>query len=170
MTRRLEISAIILSTLLQAGVYLFWGKPGGLVLVFVVGIIWLLTALRERLTAGTICFVFSSLLTMLSAIGSDPGALVLITWITSLAAWDLSRFNLRLRQIEPPETGVRLEKLHLTRLGYTLAAGFIAGLLAIYLRIHLSFTMAVVLGFAGLVILSIAIRTLIISDPNPPEA
>ena len=168
MTRRLEISAIVLSTLLQGGAYLLWGQPSALILVFLVGVIWLLTALRGRLKAGTVCFVLSSLLSMLAALRS-PGALVLIISITALAAWDLSRFNAQLREIDPAEAAARIEKLHLKRLGYTLAAGLGAGLLAIYLRVHLSFTMAVVLGFAGLLVTSFVISRLFISDSKPPE-
>jgi hypothetical protein len=170
MTRRFEISAIILSTFLQGSAYLFWGQPSGLALVIIVGGVWLLTALRGRIAAGTVCFVLSSMLTMLAALGPEPGALVLVIWIITLAAWDLSRFNLEMRAIEPPEAAYRIEKLHLKRLGYTLGAGSVAGLLAIYLRVHLSFSAAVLLGFAGLVILSIVVRRLFIRDTQPPDA
>lgn len=117
-----------------------------LALVFF-GFIWLVA--RRRNSSGIGGLVMTSFLLAggLGPLFGAPAWLMLLAIVTTLGAWDLDHFMLRLSGIDQVDYSTGLRRSHLTRLGLVQGLGFLLGLLALTLRtsIPLALTMLLVL-------------------------
>jgi hypothetical protein len=166
MTRILEYLAILLAVLLTAASYILqqtWG--GGLACLILAGL-WLFFSLRRISHTASACFFVLVILAAYSLVsGADPLLPFLGFWM-GLAAWDLSNFWVRLSTMLPDDASSRLEKLHLTRLAFTIALGLALGLAGLFIHLQLSFTVAFILVILAFLVLAYAVRGLFKKDSN----
>jgi hypothetical protein len=160
MTRRLELALTALSlvlTALSAALISFWV---GFLIAVALGAGWIFAIYRRSEIYTSVCFCgMAGLIALLALNGVQP-LLDFFAFVLALAAWDLSRFSIRLDQMDPTPARARVEKLHLTRLGLALGAGTVIGLAAILIRLQLTFTPIFFLVLFVIAALVIAARQL----------
>jgi hypothetical protein len=83
-----------------------------------------------------------------------PPGLMLLGVVAALAGWDLARFAQRLRAVGQIEGVEALGRAHLRRLALAGAAGLLLGVLALVIRVSLSFGAALLLAALALLGLS----------------
>lgn len=135
--------------------------------------LWLLGWQRGWLTPVDLGFVGMIGLAAFGAIesagrptGTITALLMLTATVSALTAWDVMRFDLRLRACAPkmpapdaqPET--RLDGRHLRRIAAVAGVGFVAGALAIVLRTQLSFTTVALVLLLALLLFALSLREL----------
>lgn len=86
--------------------------------------------------------------------------LLIIAVVGGLGAWDLVRFQKIAEQYSGSEDFLQLEKRHLMLLGITLLGGGILAVAVAFVRIQISFYLALVLGIILIFALSAIIRIL----------
>ncbi len=116
-------------------------------LVIVVGLSWFIAQARgwQRLMTP---LAFSALVA-LAAIGAWRGigaGWMLSGMVMTLAAWDLVRFERRIREATDIEDAALLRRAHFRRLFSTLSLGLLLGGLALSLRLSLNLGGAILLG------------------------
>lgn len=170
MTRRLEFLTILLANLLIAASYLLQQTWGGALACLILAGFWLFFSLRRITRISSMASACFFILTALAGLGLVRGAAPLLPFLgfwVGLAAWDLSDFSARLYTMVPDVAAARLERLHLTRLSYTLALGLALGLAGLFIHFQLSFTFAFILVILAFLALAYAVRGLFKKDPNP---
>jgi len=160
MSRKLELAAVFLSPAVLCAALLIAGQTTLLAAAVATGIIWLLAANSGKSSYISACFAVILLLAFLADNSGVSPSLLLLSVSLALAAWDLSRFAARLSRLTPPEYAARLERLHLQRLGQTLAAGLAAGLAAIMIRVEVGFIPEMILAVLAFITLSYLVRGL----------
>ena len=89
-----------------------------------------------------------------------PTWIMLVVVLLTLLAWDLGQFSSRLLAVTDDATLVRLERVHLTRLGLALAVGLLLGGAALLVHVPLDFGWALVLGMITMIALNRFVRGL----------
>jgi hypothetical protein len=166
---RILVLFVLLSQLLLTGMVLYPSFNGeNMLLTGLAFVFWMVGLLRKKMWWINVAFSLTLMMAIFAAYNSPQPLLPLVAVTFSLGAWDLARFVDRLRVITPPTASIRLEMLHLRRLGWTLLAGFLAGVTANFIRLGISFTLTAILAIAVIVILAIAVRQM--SPPSKPSA
>jgi hypothetical protein len=88
-----------------------------------------------------------------------PAAWMLAGVAAALAAWDLDRFDQRLRAAGAIPRRAELARAHLRRLAPTIGAGLLLGGIALGARLELTFAWAVLIGALAIVGISGLIRS-----------
>jgi hypothetical protein len=131
----------------------------GSVAAVLAGIAWLLAyavALPTRLhDALWLLFMLLAGVGLLLAL---PAWLMLIAVVAALCAWDLAHLAARLRGVQRIDQPARLVGAHLRRLGLSAGLGLLLGGLALSVRVGLDFGSATLLALAALILLSQAVR------------
>jgi hypothetical protein len=83
-----------------------------------------------------------------------PGWLMLFVVLLAITGWDLGRFSYRMLAVTDVNTGRRLERIHITRLGITLAAGLVLGIITLLVHVSLDFIWILILGFLAMIALN----------------
>jgi hypothetical protein len=170
MTRILAFLAILLANLLIGGAFLLQQAWGGALACLVLAGFWMLFILVRKLKQLSLltsaCFLILSALAALCLAGGASPFMPFLGFGVGLAAWDLSDFGLRLDRIVPPAAASRLEKLHLTRLAYTVGLGFLVGMLGLIVHFQLNFIPAFILAVLAFFALAVAVRRLVKKDLN----
>ncbi len=161
MTRIFEIATVALSSLLLAGAYALQQAWLGSIACIVLGVFWSIFNLRRVKRLPSLCFTLMAFLAAFSLFNPAAPLISYLGLCAGLAAWDLSDFAFRLQAIEPPEAAARLEKLHLKRLGITLAIGLVVGLAGLLIHFELRFIPEFLLALLAFIALAVAIRSLI---------
>ncbi len=118
------------------------------------GIVWLLLELYDRRFLNSIFFMLFTILAILGCLRSMSALILLIGFITDLAAWDLSRFLLRSANLANVENKTRFEKRHLYRLSLTIGSGFLLALLPIFIAFRLNFVIVFFITLLAMIVLS----------------
>lgn len=129
----MSVTAVIFSIFISAG-SLAWayhgaGMDGAVRGIGLLGLFWLFSVWR-RWRWFSVAGLFFSLL--LAAVGVWLG--LAIGWMVSgtlfaLAAWDLTEFRLRLKQLPPREDAKGIERRHILRIGLLAVVGAFIGFL-----------------------------------------
>lgn len=150
LTRKLLIPALLLAVLsLAVGYLLVRSLPTALVLVGI-GAVWAAAIWRNWSWYPSLGFgLFLAAAVAGLTAGLAPAAM-LVGVAASLAAWDLSYFDRRLRAVKTWTPALeRIQQRHLARLGVVLAAGCGLAAVEFLIRIRLSLWVAVILGLVA---------------------
>jgi hypothetical protein len=104
-----------------------------------VGSVWFILEVKEEREFGTVFFLAFLALAILRSMYQAPVAMLLLGLSTDLAAWDLSRFRIRIASETEREAVALLETGHLRKLAVTACAGFFVALLPVFVQISVSF-------------------------------
>jgi hypothetical protein len=154
LTETALLASIVLATGAMALGYERGGFRSGTVFVLAVGLLWLLSARRDRGEMAS--------LGLLSLAGAGIFGLWLgleTSWMVSglvvaLSAWDLDHFARRLRRVAQVDKVRRLEAIHLRRLAIVGGAALLVAAVALSIRVELGFGMALLLGVLAILGLS----------------
>jgi hypothetical protein len=118
------------------------------------GIAWLLLEFYDRRFLNSIFFFIFTILAILGCLKSMSALILLIGFITDLAAWDLSRFLHRSANLANVENKAGFEKRHLYRLSLTIGAGFLLALPPIFITFPLNFVIVFFITLLAMIVLS----------------
>jgi hypothetical protein len=166
MTRRIEFAMIVLANLFIAAAYLLQQAWPGVLICLILACSWIAASLRRFRFINPVFFLILALLAAFSMLGGNTPLLSFLGFLFGIAAWDLTYFSDRLRQIVPGHSAARVEKLHLRRLFATLFLGLVAGLAGIFIHIQISFNVASLLVILAFVAFATFVRTLFKKDPG----
>jgi hypothetical protein len=131
---------------------------------FMPGLIWLTLEIYHKSPFPTLFFAFFVGIAVVASLKPIAAFIILLGLCTGLAAWDLSRFLTRLREVSETDAGALLTKKHLTKLSITLCVGYGAALLPLLFKLPMNF-MAL---FALALLAMLALRRSILSLRPPP--
>lgn len=160
MTRRLAILTVVLANFFLAAGFIQQQAWGRALVCLLLAAFWVFFNLRGMTRWNTACFAILAGLAVICIAGGAVPLLPFLGFMSGLAAWDLTDFSARLDQIVPAEAAARSEKLHLTRLAYTLGVAFVAALAGLFINIQLTFISAAILVILAFLGLSFAVRDL----------
>ncbi len=104
-----------------------------------VGAAWLTLEVRREHRFASVFFLAFAALAVLGSLKQASPLLVLLGLTTDLAAWDLSRFRMRVAGEAESEAAVSLETKHLQKLAATACAGFFIALLPLVIQLSINF-------------------------------
>ena len=164
--KRLLWLLIVVTTAIFSIAYLtmqaYWLSIGS----FTFGAIWLALEIRNKQTSASLFFLIFLGLAVYGSLQNLPAPLMLVAISTDLAAWDLSRFRLRIKDEADSDSKSALEKAHLQKLGMTVGAGLIVGLVPLMVRLPLNFVALACLVLLAMVVLRWSVLTLRREDRN----
>ena len=152
--KRVLLALIVITTAAFASEYGAEGEYIIATLSIASGIIWLLLEFYDRRLLNTIFFILFTVLAVLGCLKSMSSLILLISFMTDLAAWDLSRFLLRSSNLANVENKAGFEKRHLSRLSLTIGAGFLLALLPVFITFRLSFVIVFFITLLAMIVLS----------------
>jgi hypothetical protein len=123
----------------------------------VIGLLWFFLKRRGWAWVAPLGFFFFIFLAGLGIWMGMSTLWMAVSVLGSLCAWDLEGFSLRLKDAAPGDPALLLEKRHLQRLALLVGTAALLVLLAIFLRVPVSFgwmfllALAAVLGILQLV-------------------
>jgi len=152
--------SIVVTTAIFAVTYLmvqaYWLSLGSLAF----GIFWLVLEIRNKQTSASFFFLIFLSLAIYGSLQNLPAPLMLLATSADLAAWDLSRFRLRLKDEADSDRKITLEKTHLRKLSMTVGAGFIVGFVPLVVSLSLNFVVLACLVLLAMVVLRWSVLTL----------
>jgi uncharacterized membrane protein len=125
LTQRVQLAAILLSTLALVAGYVSSDVWIGAGLLAALGVLWGFGCLHNWRWISNLAMAGMA---AVAAIGIELGVnsgLVLVSILSTLAAWDLDAFNHRLQGIRGDEKTLALEKSHLYRLSWVTGLGLL---------------------------------------------
>lgn len=114
------------------------------------GAAWLALEVRERQTAVSLFFLLFVGFAVYGSVQNLATPIMLLAVCTNLAAWDLSRFYVRIKDEADDDARRVMEKNHLQKLGVTVGTGLALGLIPMIIRLPLNFVV-----FAGIVLVAL---------------
>ena len=151
--KQLVLGGIALATLALALGCAFVAFWSGAVVIVMLGALWLVGWQRGWTWTNTLALVGNVSMAALNVwLGSAP-LVLLFGVVATLAAWDLFSFSMRLRHAPQIIGEAALIKGHLQRLGMVIGIGLLLGIMALTVRLGLSFGWA--LGLTLLVALGL---------------
>jgi len=134
--------------------------PAAAIAPVAIGIIWALA--RNRLPglvahAGFLLFCGMAAGGITLGIAASP---MLVGVVTSMAAWDVQRFQQRLKLVKKSSETDRLQQRHLRILLFTCAAGLLVGLIPLFNRQEFPFSVVFFLALFLVIMLTGAVRYL----------
>ncbi|MBZ0298363.1 MAG: hypothetical protein K8J31_01425 [Anaerolineae bacterium] len=135
-------------------------------LAFALGFIWLLLEIKRLKPPATLFFLFFVGLAIIGCVQDGPVLLMLLGLSSTLAAWDLSRFQSRATLDGEIEMTAGFEERHLRRLAIVAGAGFLLALLPLLATLPMNF---VVLAVVLLVTMSVLRRAFLTLRQTTPE-
>ncbi len=152
--KKVLLALIVITTAAFASEYGVEGEYIIATLSIASGITWLLLEFYDRRLLNTIFFILFTILAVLGCLKSMSSLILLIGFITDLAAWDLSRFLHRSANLAKVENKAGFEKKHLSRLSLTIGAGFLLALLPIFIIFRLSFVIIFFITLLAMILLN----------------
>ncbi len=151
LTAKLLPLTIVLAVGAPLTVYLQAGRYRSFFLLLVLGLGWLMGVYYRRPWLGTLCASGVLGILLVGGLSALSPVWLLAGVLGLLAAWDLEHFRHRCHLAERVAKGHDLEQRHLWRLAVVLAAGGGLAGMALTVRLHLNF------GLAVLLMLSVAV-------------
>lgn len=165
------------STVLTAGLFTALFAASGVTVLAAVavalGVLWLVADAKIDSGFGTVFFLAFVVLAVMASANDASLPLTLLGLSANLAAWDVSRLRTRLALEPDPERRAPVEARHVRVLAVTLAAGFLAALLPVVVRLTLPFVIMSGVTLLALLALYFAMRSLRADSdtrrPHPPH-
>lgn len=151
LTAKLLPLTILLAVGAPLSVYLQAGMYRSAFLLLVLGLGWLMGVYYRRQWLGALCASGVLGMLLVGGLSALSPVWLLAGMLGLLAAWDLEHFRYRCHLAERVAKEHDLEQQHLRRLAVVLAAGGGLAGLALAVRLHLNF------GLAVLLMLSVAV-------------
>jgi hypothetical protein len=151
--KRIPIALIVLTTLIFSLSHILSGKYWIGLASCVIGVLWVLAEIYKM---ALLPHLFFASFIGFAAVGSQNGLpvpLMLFGVCTDLAAWDLSRFQTRIREFTKRNPGAEIIKKHLVKLTATIGIGYILACLPLFIRFSMSFIIVVVLTLLTILVL-----------------
>jgi hypothetical protein len=126
----------------------------------VIGLIWLIQEVHGKTTISTAYFVAFVGFAALGGLNHAPLPLILLGLCTDLAAWDLSRFQQRIRDEETSDEKTFLEHKHLQKLAAVTSVGFLIALVPMLIQISVNFVILLLIMLLALIALRQSILSL----------
>ncbi len=126
-----------------------WGLTS--ILFVFLGLMWFTSEQRNAPGLDSIILFIFLLAAALGILQGLPGWSMLLAVVATLVAWDLAHFLHRLKLAERVDYQTGLGREHLRRLILVEGVGFLAGLLALTLRAHISFWWEALLAFLAII-------------------
>jgi hypothetical protein len=126
----------------------------------VIGLIWLIQEVNGKTTISTAYFVAFVGFAALGSLNHAPVPLLLLGLCTDLAAWDLSRFQQRIRDEETSDEKTFLENNHLQKLAAVTSVGFLIALVPMLMQISVNFVILLLIMLLALIALRQSILSL----------
>jgi hypothetical protein len=142
-TKRIEIALIVLTILIFSLSHLFTEKYWLAIASLVIGVLWVLAEIYKMSLLPHLFFVGFVGLAVIGSQNGLPAPLMLLGLCTDLAAWDLSRFQARLREFSQRNPDAELVKKHLGKLSGTICIGYILALLPLFIRFSMNFILVI---------------------------
>ena len=158
-SKLLTVSILLATGTLVLG-YALSGLWLGIVLIIILGILWLFAIKQNRdwpASGFLVCFVGVAVGGIHMNVGTGW---MLLGVITSLSAWDLHHFFLRLALVQESEVMERLERAHLHRLLIMNGLGLVLTGTALTVKIEIGFGIVLLLTAVAIVCLSYFISSL----------
>ena len=165
-TRNVLLALIAAAALSLIGLYAAAGMIRPAVLALGLGSLWIGLEYRQPQTLASVLLVSLVALVAWAGLSGLSAPVLLFSLSTGLAAWDLSRFRLRVMEDSQDEIPPALEIAHLRKLAIIVSAGFLAALLPLLIRIPANFIVFALIFFVATVLLRRAVVQLR-SDPPP---
>lgn len=109
------------------------------IVAIVSGSTWLLLEIKTKEVPNAVFFVVFWGLVIIGAMRGIPVLYMLVALSADLAAWDLSRFQARIRYEEQSTSRALLELKHLQKLAGALSIGLLIALFPTFVQVSLSF-------------------------------
>ena len=156
---------------------LLWGYIGAAALLFgvgyalagliyiglaavLIGVLWAALERRDMAGGGSPAFLLYLLLAVVGMLSAVWPGFMLLGLLAALAAWDLSRFRMRVGVVGDGEMMDALAQKHIQRLVITLGAGGMLALLPLVVSISLDFVVLAAVILALLLMLRSAVYAL----------
>jgi hypothetical protein len=130
------------------------------ILSFLLGAGWLVLETNERQTAISFFFLMFLGLAVVGCLQEQPIPIMLLGLTTTLAAWDLSRFQTRIGNQAEGDARDALEKNHIQKLAVTLGIGFVIGLVPVFVTISINFVVIVCVVLLAMLVLRKSVLSL----------
>jgi len=158
MIRRLCAVSVGLATLCLLAAFVPYGRQGWALAIALLGVAWLAAPWHGLRWVTTLAWASFTALAALGVLLERPSLWLLSGMVAALLAWDLGHFGDCLDDAAEVRNRAELERAHLARLGATAGLGWLLGVLALSVRLHLNFTGALALALLLVSSLGLALR------------
>lgn len=117
------------------------------------GVLWAVLLAFKKYFANNTLFIFFIALVVLGYFEGLPLVVLSAAVCFNLAAWNVANFRSALSQADLVINLRQMETTRLTRLGVTLAGGFLLSLIPILIQIELAFLVIVIVAVAAIALL-----------------
>lgn len=117
------------------------------------GAFWCEALLRAWRWPASPLLVFFTCSAVYGAWQGFPPFIMLVGILAALSAWDLDHMLQRFAQVKSAALMPGLERRHLQRLAAVNGLGLLLGCAALLIQVHISFTLAIILGLAAFIAL-----------------
>ncbi|MBN1536465.1 MAG: hypothetical protein JW908_07020 [Anaerolineales bacterium] len=164
-TTKIHTTLVVLASLVYALPYLFLREYWITLFALAIGVCWLLVEKYKIEVFFNLFFIGFVWLAVHGCLSGLPLPLMLLGVCINLAAWDLTRFQDRLRKIKIQNPEPRLVKGHLQNLLLTLCLGYILALIPTMIQLSMNLVVMIILALFLLFTLRKSVITLR-SDKN----
>lgn len=158
--KKIHLALVVLTSLIFALANLYLRQYWIAVFALVIGACWLLVEKYSIELIFNLFFVGFIWLAARGSINDLPIPLMLFGLCTNLAAWDLSRFQARIREFKVQNPHPRLVTKHLQKLLITICLGYVLALIPTFISLSMNFVVVVVLSLLILFALRQSVITL----------
>jgi hypothetical protein len=148
MIRRLTLLAITLTTVALAGSFMLSRAYGGVIGSLLVGLVWALAVWRNWFGMASWGLVTFVILAGFGAANEYYAILDAFAVVSALSAWDLSRFEQRLKIVENESLWTDMTRHHVRRLLLVSGVGLLITIPAIQVQVGGTFILAWLLGIS----------------------
>jgi len=150
MARKILWGLIVITAGMFSAVFLGSQDYSLAVLAVVLGCIWFGLEARQRHEFGWLFFLIFVGMAVWGSAQNVSTPMLLLGLTADLGAWDLSRFQLRVRSVPDTPIRARLERKHIQKLLVTLGSGFFIALVPLYIQVSISFVAVALFVLFGL--------------------
>lgn len=125
-----------------------------------IGAIWLIQEINRKTPLSSAYFIAFVGLTALGALNHAPLPLLLLGLCADLAAWDLSRFQQRIKDEAKSSEKTFLEINHLQKLAAVTGIGFLIAFVPLLIQISVNFVILLLMMLLALIVLRQSILSL----------
>ncbi|HTP10896.1 MAG TPA: hypothetical protein VMP08_21730 [Anaerolineae bacterium] len=144
--------AIAVTTLILTGFHLAAENAVLAIASFLLGAVWLFLEVKPQRSFPMLFMPLFVVSALLAGVNRAPSPLLLLAVVADLAAWNLSRFLIRLKPFAAQDISPDLYQKHLTRLAVPLAVSYGLALVPMFVQLPVSFVAFLVLTLLAVIV------------------
>ena len=161
MTLKLLIASTIIATISIAAGYIYQEFFLGLLFILFTDMLCLIGQWRKWSWVGSFTLLLFAALAVKGVLIGTSAELMLFAFISAFISWDLDRLQKRIKRTRAKNEMEILERQHCSRLLVVCGSSFLLGIIALRIKMELSFGLVLLLGIVLVIGISQAIRIMI---------